>query len=227
MKNLSVDSLTAELPLFQEDGGGASPTSTHQSFKNYVVRELSNKKLAYPYIYEIHYAKRKPSLSYVYGLYKNYELIGVCTFGSPASPNLCEGIAGKNNRNKVIELNRLVLKFNRKNEASFLVSKSIRMLPKPKIIVSYADTAQGHVGLVYQATNFFFTGTTKARTDMASANNKHSRHSLKDPTNRVFRSAKHRYVYIHADKQEKANLRNELNYKISTYPKSSNEREVV
>ena len=183
------------------------------------VKLLENKKLADPFILDIHYAKRKPSISYVYGLYDENELIGICSFGSPASPALCKGIAGEKNRSKVIELNRLVLKYNRKNEASYLVGKSLKMLPKPKIVVSYADTAQDHKGIVYQATNFYFTGTSKPRTDMAGKDGKHSRHHLGDRTKRVFRSAKHRYVYINANKTQKKQLLKELKYEIMEYPK--------
>jgi hypothetical protein len=186
---------------------------------NLIVKLLEDKKLAYPFIFDIHYAKRKPSISFAYGLFDNEELIGVCTFGSPASPSLCKGIAGENNKSKVIELNRLVLKYNRKNEASFLVSKSLKLLPKPKIVVSYADTAQEHIGIVYQATNFLFTGTSKPRTDMAGKDGKHSRHHLGDRTKRVFRSAKHRYVYINANKTDKKKLLKDLNYPILEYPK--------
>jgi len=183
------------------------------------VKLLENKKLADPFILDIHYAKRKPSISFVYGLYDNEELIGICSFGSPASPALCKGIAGEKNRSKVIELNRLVLKYNRKNEASYLVAKSLKMLPKPKIVVSYADTAQDHKGIVYQATNFYFTGTSKPRTDMAGKDGKHSRHHLGDRTKRVYRSAKHRYVYINANKTQKKQLLKDLNYEIMEYPK--------
>ena len=183
------------------------------------VKILQNKKLADPFILDIHYAKRKPSISFVYGLYDNEELIGICSFGSPASPALCKGIAGEKNKSKVIELNRLVLKYNRKNEASYLVGKSLKMLPKPKIVVSYADTAQDHKGIVYQATNFYFTGTSKPRTDMAGKDGKHSRHHLGDRTKRVFRSAKHRYIYIIANKTDKKQLLKELNYEIMEYPK--------
>jgi hypothetical protein len=183
------------------------------------VKLLENKKLADDFILNIHYAKRKPSISYVYGLYDEDELIGICSFGSPASPALCKGIAGEHNKSKVIELNRLVLKYNRKNEASYLVGKSLKLLPKPKIVVSYADTAQNHLGIVYQATNFYFTGTSKPRTDMAGKDGKHSRHHLGDTTKRVFRSAKHRYVYINASKKEKQKLLDELNYPIMEYPK--------
>jgi len=184
------------------------------------VKLLENKKLADDFILNIHYAKRKPSISYVYGLYDKNELIGICSFGSPASPALCKGIAGEHNKSKVIELNRLVLKYNRKNEASFLVGKSLKLLPKPKIVVSYADTAQNHLGVVYQATNFYFTGTSKPRTDIAGKDGKHSRHHLGDRTKRVYRSAKHRYVYINANKKEKKQLLNELNYQIMEYPKN-------
>ena len=184
------------------------------------VKLLENKKLADDFILNIHYAKRKPSISYVYGLYEKEELIGICSYGSPASPALCKGIAGEHNKSKVIELNRLVLKYNRKNEASYLVGKSLKLLPKPKIVVSYADTAQNHIGIVYQATNFYFTGTSKPRTDMAGKDGKHSRHHLGDRTKRVFRSAKHRYVYINASKKEKQKLLDELNYPIMEYPKN-------
>lgn len=184
------------------------------------VKLLDNKKLADNFILNIHYAKRKPSISYIYGLYDDKELIGICSFGSPASPALCKGIAGEHNKSKVIELNRLVLKYNRKNEASYLVGKSLKMLPKPKIVVSYADTAQNHLGIVYQATNFYFTGTSKPRTDIAGKNGKHSRHHLGDRTKRVFRSAKHRYVYINANKTDKKQLLKELKYPIMEYPKN-------
>ena len=174
-----------------------------------------------PFILNIHYAKRMPSISFAYGLFLSNELVGIVSYGSPASPSLCKGIAGKNNKSFVIELNRLVLKYNLKNEASMLVGKSLKLLPKPKIIVSYADTNQDHVGFIYQATNFYFTGTTKPRTDMAGKNGKHSRHHLGDKTKRIFRSAKHRYVYVIGNKKDKKKLFKELKYPILNYPKNN------
>lgn len=172
-----------------------------------------------PFILDIHYAKRMPSISHSFGLFYEKNLIGIVTYGSPASYTLCKGIAGNENRQNVIELNRLVLKKNLKNEASFLVGNSLKLLAKPKIIVSYADTAQNHTGYVYQACNFYFTGTTKPRTDMASKNGKHSRHSLGDKNKRVKRSAKHRYVYLIGSKKQIKYLKSCLNYPILKYPK--------
>lgn len=179
---------------------------------------------SYPWLLEKHYAKRIPSISFAFGLYDGPELIGVVTYGMPASPFLCVGVCGEKNRDFVIELNRLCLDANEKNQASFLVANSIKMLPKPRIIVSYADTAMGHVGYVYQATNFLFTGTTRERTDMAAENGGHSRHNSGDSTKRVDRSAKHRYVFLHATKQDKKRLRRELNYDVLPYPKGNTQK---
>jgi len=171
-----------------------------------------------PWLLNKHYARRLPMIQYAFGLYEENILIGVITYGLPASNQLCFGICGKEYSDKVLELNRICLLNNGKNQASFLVANSIKLLPKPTIIVSYADTAQGHIGYVYQASNFLFTGTTKERTDMFAGEGKHSRHA-KDPSIRQIRSSKHRYVYFHADKKQKKELINLLNYPIEPYPK--------
>jgi len=172
------------------------------------------------WILNIHYAKRMPSISFAYGLYRYDEMVGIVSYGTPASPFLCKGICGEEHKKNVIELNRLVLKDNLPNEASFLVSRSLKLLPRPKVVVSYADTAQDHAGIIYQACNFLFTGTTKPRTDMAGKDGKHSRHHLGDRQNRINRSAKHRYVYFIGSKKDKKILRNALNYTIQdSYPK--------
>lgn len=178
----------------------------------------------YPWLLEKHYAKRLPNIMFAYGLYENKELKGVITYGMPASNNLCVGICGEEFKNIVLELNRLCLLDNKKNQSSFLVSNSIKLLPKPSIVVSYADTKMNHVGYVYQACNFFFTGTTKARTDMASADGKHSRHSFGDSELRVDRSAKHRYVLFHGSKTAKKILKSKLNYEIKPYPKGETKK---
>lgn len=113
----------------------------------YSVTKIKSKD-TYPYLLDIHYAKRIPSISYAYGLFWHSELVGVITYGTPSSSPLRVGIAGKENSYRVLELNRLVLKNNIKNEASILISKSILLLPHGMIIVSYADSSQNHIGTV-------------------------------------------------------------------------------
>jgi len=177
-----------------------------------------------PWLLEKHYAKRMCPISFAFGLYIDKKLEGIVTYGVPASPFLCMGVCGKENKDIVLELNRLCLNDGIKNGASFLVSKSLQMLPKPTIVVSYADTAMGHVGYIYQASNFFFTGTTKERTDMAGEDGKHSRHNLGNSENRINRSAKHRYVFFVGSKNQKKNLLKQLNYTIENYPKGDSRR---
>lgn len=106
-----------------------------------------------------HYAKRICSISYSFGLFNENVLIGVCTFGMPASPTLCESICGKNYKDIVLELNRLIVNNNlEKNVLSYFVSSCLNMLPKPKIIVSFSDLNMNHNGYIYQACNFIYTG---------------------------------------------------------------------
>ena len=187
--------------------------------------ELKVRKISYdstkPFPLGIHYARRMPCIQYAFGLYLDNQLIGVCTFGQPASPSLCIGIAGEENKRNVLELNRLAIlpKYNGNNYASYLVSHSLKKLPTGTFVVSYADWGGWHhVGYVYQATNWLYTGLTKARTDKYSEG--HSRHYAKDETRRQERTAKHRYIFLVGSKRKKREMIRAVKYKIiSEYPK--------
>ena len=184
---------------------------------DYKVNQIKPEE-THEWILKVHYAKRLPCIVYAFGLFYKQDLVGIITYGIPASNQLCFGICGEEYKSNVLELNRLCLLNNKKNEASFLISNSIKLLPKPSIVVSYADKGQNHTGCVYQATNFLFTGTTKERTDAFAGEGKHSRHAT-DLTVRQHRTAKHRYVYIHADKKTKKEITGKLNYDVLPYPK--------
>ncbi|MBR6613187.1 MAG: GNAT family N-acetyltransferase [Clostridia bacterium] len=189
------------------------------------VEQITYEK-AKPFILGVHYARRMPCIQYAYGLYIEDKLIGVISYGQPASPSLCRGVAGEENKKNVLELNRLVIlpEYNGKNYASILISKSLKMLPPHRIVVSYADVGGwGHYGYVYQATNFLYTGTTKPRTDKYGGENGHSRHYSKDETRRQIRTAKHRYITFTGTKKDKKELLRELKYPIiKEYPKGDN-----
>ena len=62
-----------------------------------------------PWLLEKHYAKRMCPISYAFGLYENTQLVGVVTYGVPASPFLCMGVCGEEHKDIVLELNRLCL----------------------------------------------------------------------------------------------------------------------
>lgn len=190
---------------------------------------------AEPWLLRKHYARRLCSITYAFGAYRGAELIGVITYGMPASPSLCDGVCGVEYRDRVIELNRLCCE-NSKNIASILVGRSLQMLPKPLIVVSYADTGQGHVGYIYQATNFIYTGKTDAgrktpRADRISESGKHGRHQGRlnggevDTTIQlVYRKPKHRYVFFCGDRRSKREMREALKYPIEPYPKGDSIR---
>jgi len=184
---------------------------------------------AYEWILKKHYAHRIPSIAtgHCFGLYDVDKLVGVCTFGAPASRNLCIGICGEEFSWAVKELNRLCVDSDEINITSWFVSKCLSYLRTATIIVSYADTSMGHIGKIYQACNFLFTGTTKERTDIGSGEGKHSRHYDKGQDyskNREQRSAKHRYVYFCGSKKERKRFQNALKYPILEYPKGETQR---
>ena len=59
---------------------------------NYTVKSITYNDTK-PFILDIHYAKRMPSISYAYGLFYKNELTGIVSYGSPVSPALCKGVA--------------------------------------------------------------------------------------------------------------------------------------
>lgn len=191
--------------------------------ENVTFREISYDETK-PFLLYKHYAHRMPSISYSYGVEMSGKLVGVLTFGSPASRPLTIGVAGKEYARNVIELNRLYIDegVSKSNLASQLVSYGLKKLkPLNKIVVSYADSGMGHIGYIYQATNFMYTGKTKTRTDKWVGVGKHPRHYENgfSSTYRVVRSAKYRYIFITGDKRFKRSVILHLNYKPIPYPK--------
>lgn len=187
-----------------------------------------------PIIIKNHYLHRKSQAIYCFGLYEIdgkeegffYEdkLVGCITYGLPASPNVCRGICGEQYFNDVIELTRLwICDSVGKNAESFLIGNTIKKINK-KIIVSYSEPDFGHVGTVYQATNFIYTGLTAKRTNRVAidgSTKKHNRHECKkkEGTILVPRPRKHRYIYFNVKQKERVELINALKYEIKPYPK--------
>jgi len=180
---------------------------------------------AEPWILAKHYQKRMCMIVHAFGAFRGTDLIGVVTYGVPASPHLCRGICGEEWADKVLELNRLCCE-NTKDTASRLVGRSLQMLPSPSIVVSYADTKQGHVGYVYQATNWIYTGLSAKRLDAVKVGeeNKHSRGKWGEGFEYVERSRKHRYIFFVGSKVQRKKLASLLRYDREAYPKGESRR---
>jgi len=179
----------------------------------------------YDWLTHKHYAKRIPSISFSFGLYdENNILQGCLTIGKPASPNVCKGICGEEERDNVYELNRLIVNDGLpKNTLSYFVSQCLKMIP-PMILISYSDSGQGHHGYIYQATNWIYLGIGKPRTHISAGDGKHPRHYKSDFTNRVEWHPKHRYLYLVGSKKQKKHWSKCIKYKICSYPKGENKR---
>ena len=199
-----------------------------------------------------HYAHRVPSISFAFGLYDGPVLRGVCTFGVPASPSLIQGSISEEWHDKFYELNRLVVDDGLpRNALSFFVSGSLKMLPRPMVVVSFADSGMGHHGYIYQATNWLYTGLSAKFEDyvVRGMENLHpstigDRAGRSDKANKgrishvqklreiygeenVYlkeRSRKHRYFYFLGNKREVRRMKSLLPYKIQPYPKGDNTR---
>jgi len=208
---------------------------------NWSVHQITFRD-AEPWLLKKHYAKRIPPVSYAFGAFFDKSLIGIVTYGTPVSSSLREGVCGKEYADYVIELNRLCCE-STKNLAGFLISNSLKLIPRPKIVVSFADTAQGHVGYVYQATNFVYTGLSAKRTDWKIKGEEHLHgatiadkfrgvenraQALRDKYGDDFyledRPRKHRYIYFIGTKKDKKKMKQSLKYQIEEYPKGDSQR---
>lgn len=193
---------------------------------------LINHETAARMVETYHYAHRVPSIVVAIGMYVDGVLAGVCTYGIPPSPDLCAAF-GEENKEKVIELNRLFLfDWAGKNGESWLIGQSFKLIPNPYcILVSYADPDYNHIGAIYQATNWFYTGTSDSRRGEAIYNgvSMHTK-TLRDllgttsPKNNssiviIPPSKKHRYVYFLGSKSQRKELRKALKWPVLPYPK--------
>lgn len=202
-------------------------------FDKYSV-ELIDKKTAIDIVVDKHYLHRKPPCSIAVGLKDKEEIVGVIIYGVPPSHTLLKGICGAEESKNVYELNRLWVDDKvPKNGESFFIAQSFKFVDK-EIIVSFADTSQNHVGIVYQSTNWIYTGLSAKFKDpkVKGLENMHhatygNRLSNKQIIEKfgeenvyfVERPRKHRYVYFNSNKTRKKQLRKKLKYKELPYPK--------
>ena len=203
--------------------------------QDYHIEEIPY-QTAMQIVIEKHYLHRKCPCSKAYGLISNKtgEIKGVITYGVSCSSTLLKGICGEEEMHNVYELNRLWVSDDvEKNGESFLISNTIKRLDK-EIIVSFADSSQGHVGYVYQATNFLYCGLSARFRDpkVRGLENQHHAtyaHGLtmeqvkeKYGAENVYyveRPRKHRYVIFNAPPKRRKELLSKLKYKVQEYPK--------
>ena len=109
-----------------------------------------------------HYSKSMPTPPLVkIGVWEQMQYIGCVLFSRGASTNLLKPYGLSNIQG--CELTRIALALH-KASVSKIVSIALRLLaqfnPGLRLIVSYADPFHEHLGIIYQAGNWVYTGTS-------------------------------------------------------------------
>lgn len=179
-----------------------------------------------------HYLHRAAPCSVAFGLVVDNRIKGVVCYGTPSSAPLRRGIAGPENADNVVELTRLwVCDSVPRNGESRLIGRTLKHAGK-EIVVSFAEVAQGHLGIVYQATNWIYTGLSAKRTNWTidgvdthgqTLADKYTAEEIRSKYGDRFslrdRPRKHRYVFINAKGKRRAELIASLRYPPQPYPK--------
>lgn len=214
----------------------------------FTVRPISRRH-AMEIVVREHYLHRACPCSAAFGLFLGDTITGVVCYGTPSSAPLRSGVAGPEYSSNVVELTRLWVSDSvPKNGESMLIGRTLRHSGK-EIVVSFAEIAQGHVGTVYQATNWIYTGLSAKRTnwtisddgdDSVSAlpglevgvRQRHCQTLADRHTAAEIRAAygdrfslqdrprKHRYIYLNAKGKRRKELLAALRYPILPYPKT-------
>lgn len=198
-----------------------------------------NHQTASRIVEDYHYAGRTPSIVVAFGLYVDNILLGVITYGIPPQRKVL-ACCGDEYIDNALELNRLFV-FDEcgKNTESWFLGQTFKILEKDYsqyfILVSYADNGHGHVGYIYQATNWIYTGISPGVSEKIingkvfhpkSIFNKYGTRSITELAKKGIevRSEKQgdkcRYVYFLGSKSQRKKMRRLLKWPvINEYPK--------
>jgi hypothetical protein len=207
-----------------------------------------------------HYSHAWTSCRYALGIFKKSKddiffdgsgdrIIGTLIYGFPIGRQVINGLSDLLTNENVLELTRLWIEDGHgKNIESWSISQSFKWLKKHdvniKVLVSYADPSQGHLGKIYQATNWLYqkientpdecdylisfepppnckwihTRTIGAK--LGGVRNKAIiEEKIQKPYWKRFNRRKFRYIYILTDKCEKKKIISSLKHPTSDYPK--------
>ena len=208
---MSAASVTESTALVQGERPGSTPRAALQFIRVQPIPFIAAKQI----LIRHHYLHSLPGgTKLAFGAFVDGKLLGAITFGiGPYNAfSLVDGTCPDN----CLTLSRLWLSERLPpNSESRVISVCLRYLRKYttlKFILTYADPAQGHVGTIYQATGWLYTGLSEAtpKLDIGDGIARHSRslahafgsHSLKYLSERGLnvkvlpQIPKHRYIYF-------------------------------
>ena len=210
-------------------GRGSNPTAALHSLRVEPVPVVVARIL----LEREHYLHSLPGGTFLsFGVFTGQELAGAMTFG--AGPWLAYRLVDGAKPDDCATLTRLWLSdelpANSESRVLGIVLRSLRRHTNLKFLVTYADPSQGHIGTIYQASGWLYTGLSEATPlyDLGDGQARHSRsvghafgtHSVQYLVRHglsvklVPQAAKHRYLYFLG-----AEWRNQLRVPVLPYPK--------
>jgi hypothetical protein len=207
----SAAGVSGNTASIQGAAAGSTPSAALQSI---LVQSLPI-VLARRLLVRHHYLHSLPGgTRLAFGVLVGNRLLGALTLGvGPINTHsLVEGATPDD----CLTLTRLwlsdVLPYNSESRVLGVVLRALKRNTSQRFLLSYADPSQGHLGTIYQATGWLYTGLSQATPlyDLGDGAARHSRslshafgtHSIKHfrkhgvPVNLVSQTAKHRYVYF-------------------------------
>ncbi len=197
--------------VFQSRDGGSNPTSPlHRIQVSPIPAQVAKTILE-----KHHYLHSWPGgTTLAFGVFLGQELLGALTLGAGSAQ--AYRLVDRARPDDCMTLTRLWLSDRLPgNSESRVIGIVIRNLKKHtplKFLISYADPAHGHLGIIYQATGCNYTGLSSATPlyDLGDGKARHCRslahaygtHSLKHfgdhgvVVKLVPQTAKHRYIYF-------------------------------
>jgi len=205
----------------QPQDGGSGPTSPLQSMNVQPIPIAIAKKL----VERHHYLHSLPGgTKLAFGVFVGTRLLGAATLG--VGPfNGCSLVEGATSAD-CLTLTRLWLsdELPRNSESRVIgtLQRELRRHTSVRFLLSYADPSQGHVGIIYQASNWLYTGLSDPAPlydlgDGIAHHNRSLAHTLGTRSVRhlksngvevklIVQSPKHRYVTF-LDKSWRCRLR--------------------
>ncbi len=200
-------------PTLQVGDGVSNTTPALQPHARDLVVQIIPPHLAWAILVRDHYLHSMPGATRLcLGVFLDRRIMGAVTLGAgPINGHrLIDGAA----RDDVWTLSRLwlddALPKNSESHVLAVVVRSLRRFTAVKVLIAYADPAAGHIGTVYQAAGWLYTGAPHSLPllDLGDGIPRHSRsvgstfgtHSVRYlrrcglPVSRVPQAPKHRYV---------------------------------
>jgi len=208
---MSAGNVTVSMISIQEGRAGSIPSPALQSIRVQPIPFVAAKKI----LVRHHYLHSLPGgTKLAFGAFVEGKLLGAITFG--VGPYNAFALVEGTCPDDCLTLTRLWLSEELPpNSESRVISVCLRYLRKYttiKFVLTYADPTRGHVGTIYQATGWLYTGLSEAtpKFDIGDGVARHSRslahafgsHSLKYLSERGLKVKilpqipKHRYIYF-------------------------------